>query len=99
MSRSTMRDARRERTERHAIRRPIRRRERAEQPAVKRAAQRDDLVLRVALRARPPPRELERAFVRFRARVAEEHLRSANDFSTSAAASCSPGAVAYRFET
>src|SRR5688572_671274 len=59
--------------ERLLQRAPVRRRQRAEQPAMKRAAQRDDLVFRRApFRTRPAPRELERAFVRFRAGVAEE---------------------------
>ena len=69
------RHAARERAERRAVARPIGRRERREQAAVECAAQRDDVGLRGANgRPRPPPRELERALVRFRARVAEEHL-------------------------
>ena len=69
------RDARRERAEGQPVAGTVGRRERPEQPTVERAAQRDDLVLRLAQRARPSTRELEGAFVRLGARVAEEHLR------------------------
>ena len=68
------RDPRGERTERQSVAGTIGRGEGAEEPAVEGAAQRDDLVLRLADRARPAARELERAFVRLRARVAEERL-------------------------
>src|SRR5262249_26673446 len=68
------RDAPGERTERNAIVRTVGRSERPEQTAVERAAQREDLVLRRPEITRPATRELERALVRFGARVTEEHF-------------------------
>jgi hypothetical protein len=63
-------------TERQPVSRPVRCRKRREEPSVERATERYDLMLRSTTdRACPPPRELERAFVRFSAGVAEEDLR------------------------
>src|SRR6476620_11733737 len=68
------RDSRCKRSERRAIRRPVRRGQRSEQPTMKRPAKRHDLVFRRTDRARPAASELECAFVRLRPGVAEEDL-------------------------